>query len=186
MRFAYADPPYPGLAWRYYRCDEVDHGELIDSLVWDYPDGWALSTSAEALPAVLKLCPDDVRVAAWVRGARPGKALRARSAWEPVIVRGGRPNVDGVEPDLADVLLWATSGRQRSHPDALVGMKSAAFCEWVFRLLGARQGDALDDLFPGSGIVSRAWSEFVSPSADSSLPSRFAGAARRLASIDDE
>lgn len=54
-RIAYADPPYPGLARRYYRDHpdfrgEVDHAELIRRLC-SY-DGWALSTSAAALPAV--------------------------------------------------------------------------------------------------------------------------------------
>ena len=48
---------------------EVDHGALIPRLA-DY-DGWALSTSAAALPAVLALCPPGGPVAAWHRGARP-------------------------------------------------------------------------------------------------------------------
>ena len=53
-------------------------------------DGWALSTSAEALPFVLSLCPAGVRVAAWVRGDRGGKSYRPLSSWEPVICFGGR------------------------------------------------------------------------------------------------
>lgn len=65
LRLAYADPPYPGNAWLYrgHRdyAGEVDHGELLARLV-GY-DGWALSTSAAALPAVLALCPPGVRVA---------------------------------------------------------------------------------------------------------------------------
>jgi hypothetical protein len=36
---------------------EVDHAALVARLVADYPDGWALSTSAAALPVVLPLCP---------------------------------------------------------------------------------------------------------------------------------
>jgi hypothetical protein len=72
-RFAYADPPYPGKAG-YYRghhdyAGEVDHAELLRRL--STYDGWALSTSAAALPAVLALCPPEVRVAAWHRGERP-------------------------------------------------------------------------------------------------------------------
>ncbi len=63
-----------------------------------------------------------------------------------------------VDEVLDDVLLWG--GRQPSHPGALVGMKSAAFCEWVFRQLGAEPGDEFADLFPGSGAVSRAWRLF--------------------------
>ena len=54
VRLAYADPPYPGKARRYYDCDEVDHQALLSRL--QQYDGWALSTSAEALPEVLALC----------------------------------------------------------------------------------------------------------------------------------
>lgn len=57
-RLAYADPPYPGKARLYYRehpdyGGEVDHVELLSRLA-TY-DGWALSTSAAALPSVLAL-----------------------------------------------------------------------------------------------------------------------------------
>ena len=61
MRFGYADPPYPGHA-RVYRdhpdyAGEVDHAELISRLITEFPDGWALSTSAQALQDILALCP---------------------------------------------------------------------------------------------------------------------------------
>src|SRR6266508_1600473 len=69
LRLAYADPPYPGNAWLYRShpdyAGEVDHAALIRRL--SAYDGWALSTSAAALPAVLVLCPTGVRVAAWHR-----------------------------------------------------------------------------------------------------------------------
>jgi hypothetical protein len=89
LRLAYADPPYPGEA-RLYRDHseyggEVDHVPLIAGLA-GY-DGWALSTSAEALPAVLALCPPGVRVAAWHRGERPcavGGREALRYPWRPV------------------------------------------------------------------------------------------------------
>ena len=92
LRLAYADPPYPGNA-RLYRghrdyAGEVDHAALIRRL-GPY-DGWALSTSAAALPAVLALCPPGVRVAAWHRGERPTASSRPLNAWEPVIYHGGR------------------------------------------------------------------------------------------------
>lgn len=92
---AYADPPYPGKASIYREhpdyAGEVDHAELVNRLVDGWPDGWALSTSAEALPRILRLCPDDVRVAAWLRGPRINtRALRPLASWEPVIYRGGR------------------------------------------------------------------------------------------------
>lgn len=98
LRLAYADPPYPGLSRKYYAghpdyAGEVDHAALISRLASTY-DGWALSTSAAALPDVLKLCPPGVRVAAWHRGPIPTKARGPLSAWEPVIFCGGRLYVD--------------------------------------------------------------------------------------------
>ena len=35
-----------------------------------------------------------------------------------------------------------------------MGAKPAAFCWWVFDLLGALPGDELVDLFPGSGGIT--------------------------------
>jgi hypothetical protein len=46
-------------------------------------------------------------------------------------------------------------------PTRVVGAKPAAFCRWVFELLGAAPGDQLADLFPGSGAVTRAWAHFA-------------------------
>ncbi len=194
MRFAYADPPYPGLARRYYEGEEtyggeVDHAELVARLVADFPDGWALSTSAAALQAVLLLCPPGCRTAIWVKGSRAGESWRARNAYEPVIVYKGRARKLTREETLDDVLIWG--GRQRSHPGALVGMKSAPFCEWMFRQLGALAGDDLVDVFPGSGAVSRAWKLYAEPShlepgrmpKKRSAPSRLAEAASRTADL---
>ena len=44
MKFAYADPPYPGLSSRHYRQHpdfngEVDHKQLVERLVQNY-DGF--------------------------------------------------------------------------------------------------------------------------------------------------
>lgn len=179
-RFAYADPPYPGLARRYYGPDaqEVNHRILIGTLMAEYPDGWALSTSADALAEVLALCPPEARVCVWVKGSRGSVSYRARNAWEPVIVVGGRMRQMSAQESSDDVLVWG--GRQHSHPDALVGMKPAAFCEWVFCLLGAARHDSLDDIFPGSGAVSRAWDLYTS-SGTAATDSRLAEAESRLA-----
>ena len=57
---------------------------------------WALSTSAEALPAVLALCPPGARVAAWHRGERPTRGRWPLHAWKPVIYSGGRQLDSGV------------------------------------------------------------------------------------------
>lgn len=160
MSFGYADPPYPGLARRYYNAPEVDHAALIARLNVEHPDGWALSTSSAALQRVLALCPDDVRVGAWVRGERRSRSYRPRDAWEPLIVRGGRPHLAEPQEPWPNALVWG--GRQHSHPGALVGMKPAAFASWLFSLLGALPGDQLADIFPGSGAIARAWGLYTS------------------------
>lgn len=104
MRFAYADPPYPGRAARYYRHEptfagEVDHVALIASLQASGYDGWALSTAADALRELLPLCPPEARV--WSR--TPPRSLRPLTT-----------------------------------------------------------GDELVDLYPGTGVVGRAWAELTS------------------------
>lgn len=185
-RLAYADPPYPGLAARYYGghrdfAGEVDLAALIEQLV-TY-DGWALSTSANALREVLALCPAGARVAAWHRGERPhGVADGPLSAWEPVIFQTARTLRDvsrgsagdascAAENDASlpaqsdasrrtDSLVFVARPR-RSDPGHVIGAKPAVFCRWVFELLGGRAGDSLDDLFPGSGGVGRAWDSYT-------------------------
>ena len=86
MRLAYADPPYPGNAELYRDhpdyAGEVDHAQLVERLA-TY-DGWVLHTSSKAIGYVLGLCPDDVRVLAWVNH-------NIGRAWEPVIVKAARP-----------------------------------------------------------------------------------------------
>ena len=159
MVFAYADPPYPGKSRYYPERREVDHASLVDQLVTAYPDGWALSTSSEALRDVLRLCPPDVRVCAWFKGARTTKSRRALTSWEPLIVFGGRALQIASPQDLRDGLI--AQGHFRAFPGAMIGMKPPAFSEWMFRQLGASRGDRLDDLFPGSGAVTCAWKRFA-------------------------
>jgi hypothetical protein len=203
LRLAYADPPYPGKSRTYYGdhpdyAGEVDHASLVTELAGF--DGWALSTSAEALPAILRLCPLDVRVAAWVCGDRGGDSLGPLSAWEPVIYRGGRARPEreasgdvrrdashlvsatrarrvalgrarrvAGDPHDASRPLDATrrtdalvlhSNPRLTDPKRVVGAKPAAFCRWMFDLLGAEPQDEFTDLFPGSGGVARAWGVF--------------------------
>jgi hypothetical protein len=159
LRLAYADPPYPGNAHLYKGhpdyAGEVDHAALIRQLV-TY-DGWALSTSADALPNVLALCPPGVRVAAWVRGERPTRSFDPLHGWEPVIFSPARP-IDSAHAGRRRVdTLTAGVGVLTSLPGRVIGAKPAVFCGWMFGLLGAQVGDSLDDLFPGSGAVTRAW-----------------------------
>jgi hypothetical protein len=166
MRWAYADPPYPGLAARYYEAHpdyagEVDHVALLSRL--QEFDGWALSTSSRALPVVLvdarRLRP-DVRVAAWFRGARNVAAFRPLQAWEPVVYAGERRH----NITRSDALVHVARART-SDPRRVIGAKPASFCYWLFDLMGALPGDSFADLFPGSGGVSRAWDVYVSRAA---------------------
>jgi len=160
LRLAYADPPYPGKAWLYRDHPdfdgEVDHAALIERLA--AYEGWALSTSAEALPVVLALCPAGVRVAAWHRGERPTRSRWPLHAWEPVVYHGGRQLAGGQR--RADSLVCGV-GPLDTLPSRVIGAKPAAVCRWIFTLLGAGPGDTLDDLFPGSGAVSRTWAAYT-------------------------
>lgn len=155
-RLAYADPPYPGLARRYYRDEptfagEVDHCRLLEKLATF--DGWALSTSAKALRDVLPFCPSGVHVCAWVKpNGVSGHNRGPSTLWEPLLVLPARRRRPGV-PDF----LRAKPARGGG---TLVGRKPIAFCAWLFRLLGAAKDDTLADLFPGTGIVTRCWREF--------------------------
>ena len=177
LRLAYADPPYPRLAARYYQdhpdfAGELDLRELVSRLA-TY-DGWALSTSARALPDVLAMIPVRTLIAAWIRGPRPHATARLVNAWEPVIFVPARSGARGSGDDgslVLDALVGPTPRRRTTLPTYVVGAKPPAFAAWVFDLLGARIGDSLDDLFPGSGIVGRSWSW-----AQGSDPSRAAAA----------
>lgn len=159
MKFAYADPPYPGRASYYSEKTEVDHAALIARLMRDYPDGWALSTAADALSIVLPLCPAGVRVASWHRRPRPTQSRRAISAWEPLLLYGGRELPLSEAQTVTDAL--TDHSRHHAYPGALVGMKTPSFAEWLFQQLGARPGDDLDDLYPGSGAIGKAWAFFI-------------------------
>jgi len=163
MRFAYADPPYPGQSNRWYGnhpdyAGEVDHAVLIERLCRDYPDGWALSTSAAALREVLILCPPDVRVAVWhvTNAETPGRHKgQWHLCWEPVIVHRGRAQGD---PPMRNLL--ACSNLAGMLGATITGQKPPVFCRWMFGLLGAENGDDLDDLFPGSGAIRREWDAY--------------------------
>ena len=169
MRLAYADPPYIGQAKRHYGGVEVDHYELVRQLS-EY-DGWALSLGSTTLEEVLLICrevlgPNQVRIAAWVKPFHVyKKGVRPAYAWEPVIFRGGHnppayphppPPKKGMQNTPKDFIAENITLRK-----GLVGAKPPRFCWWLFDLLGAKVDDTLDDLFPGTGIVTRCWEQFV-------------------------
>lgn len=158
--FAYADPPYLGLSKKYYQDEptyagEVDQAALIASLRSDATlTGWALSASSGSLATLLPLCPRGARVCAWVKPIGvSAQTWGSHSTWEAVIVVGGRPTRPGIRD-------WLRAMPARGG-GSLIGRKPIAFCAWLFDLLGMRPGDEFRDLFPGSGIVSRAWHELA-------------------------
>lgn len=150
MRVAYADPPYIGQAKKLYGCAEVDHAELLERLA-GY-DAWALSASSTTLRELLPMCPDDVRVAAWVKPFAIFKPnVNPAYTWEPVIFRGARRG-DRKRKTVRDHLSCNITLKK-----GLCGAKPEPFCTWLFELLGLTAEDTLDDLFPGTGIVGRMW-----------------------------
>jgi hypothetical protein len=169
--FHYADPPYPGTSAKYYRDErnyagEVDFPRLILELTTAHQAGeclgWALSTSARSLRVLLPLCPPDARVCVWVKPIGVSRwTYGLHNTWEPLIVVPGRRR----RPGKRD---WLRAMPARSE-GSLPGRKPIAFCAWLFDLLGMQPGDTLVDLFPGTGIVSRAWAELSAAAASDGL-----------------
>jgi hypothetical protein len=137
--------------------DLASHRALIRRLTNEYPDGWALSLGANNLRELLPLCPDDVRVAAWVKGWCSWKPNTYPAyAWEPVIFTGGRkPHGDKTWLTARD---WMQCNVTTGEP--VKGAKPQQFCNWIFAMLGAQRDDEMIDLFPGSGAVERAWTRW--------------------------
>jgi hypothetical protein len=134
----------------------------VDRLVTEYPDGWALSLHSPSLRHILPLCPEDVRIGAWVKPFHVfKKGVRPAYAWEPVIFRGGRNQNHPSPPKGGE----ATTPRDWVSANILlrkgtVGAKPPEFCRWLFDLLGLRPDDEFVDLFPGSGSVGDTWEQW--------------------------
>jgi hypothetical protein len=138
---------------------EVDHAELIARMEADY-DAWVLHTGSAQLREVLALCPDDVRILVWTKGwasFKPGVPIKY--AWEPIIIRNER----GRGRALPMVRDWMMCNVTTAATGAVIaGQKPRALCDWIFECLGLGPDDELDDLFPGSGAVSDAWTAWRS------------------------
>lgn len=168
MRYAYADPPYLGCCGLYGHRHEggpwatvqpalccwddlVNHRDLIAFLHSEF-DGWALSASAPSLKQLLPLCPDDVRVSAWVKPFAIFKPnVNPGYCWEPVIFRGSRKKRDRSEPTVRDFLSANITLKK-----GLTGVKPPEFNQWVLDLLGYRDEDQMFDIFPGKGGMADA------------------------------
>lgn len=160
MRFGYADPPYFGLAKKFYghlHPDAADfdrietHAALVKRLCHEFQDGWAMSLHTPSLKDILPLCPRDCRVMAWVKpfaSFKPGVGVAY--AWEPVIVRGGvkRSRQQMTIRDWCAVNITLKKG--------FCGAKPPGFVWWLLDVFNAKPGDEVVDLFPGSGAVTEA------------------------------
>lgn len=156
MRVAYADPPYPGQAHLYAghpdHAGEVDHLELLERL-GGY-DAFALHTSTPALRELLPLCPDGIRVLAWVKGWASWKRNASPAhAWEPVLIYGHRKRG---EADKVRDYFTHNGVTDWRWP----GAKPPPVIRWVFAALGLEDEDELEDLYPGSGAVTAAWDAY--------------------------
>jgi len=164
LRFAYADPPYIGCSGRYPEHPESHvwddperHVELIHKLNAEY-DGWAFSCHEPSLAHLAHRLPEGARVAAWVKPFAAYKPhVRVAYTWEPVIWKRTAERREG-DPIGRDHLSCNITLRK-----GLVGAKPEAFCLWVLMLLGFQQGDTVDDLFPGTGVMSRIATEWRLP-----------------------
>jgi hypothetical protein len=143
---AYADPPYLGCCRLYDhdhpdgRCwDDADtHGALIERLVRDYPDGWALSLSTPSTQIMLDHCRDhglslfdgDIRMGSWVKPFAAFKAnVRVAYTWEPVIWKPA-VRLPGAIPTRDHVACPITMKR------GLTGAKPEKVCHWLFSVMG--------------------------------------------------
>lgn len=142
-----------GQAKRHYshdpQCAEVDHERLIQDLNENY-DGWALSCSSPSLQTILRFCPSDVRIAAWVKPFASYKKANPAYTWEPVIFKPCRKRTGRfVVRDYVDANITLRRG--------LCGAKPDRFCYWLCEILALEPEDEFVDMFPGTGAVSRAW-----------------------------
>lgn len=127
--------------------DPETHRALIQRLLVEYPDGWALSASSPSLHVLLPMCPPDVRVSPWVKPFASYKPnVNPGFVWEPVIWRGGRRYTRD-DPTVRDFHVENITLKK-----GLPGAKPPRFASWILALLGAdfSQGDAIDDIFPGT------------------------------------
>ena len=153
---AYADPPYLGCS-RYYDHpdaskwdDQRSHGELLSTLDREY-DGWAFSLSSTSLAAILPYAPPGTRIGSWCKSfAAYKRNVRIAYAWEPVLFKPARDrSTDGAQVGRDFLVQPITLSR------GLVGAKPDRFCRWVLDLMGYVDGDSVEDLFPGTGVMGK-------------------------------
>lgn len=169
MKFALIDPPYFGLAEKFYGdihpeaavYDTLEgHAALIASL--SEFDGWAMFLHEPSVRHILPLCPLSARLMPWVKPFCSYKPnVRVAYAHEYVIVDGGRP-FEGREDDTVRDWVSANMTMMKGFPTA----KPPKVIRWLLKVLNAQRGDEIVDMFPGSGIVTETvieWQNGVKP-----------------------
>lgn len=157
MKFAYADPPYYKQGKKLYGKlhpeagiwdDKATQISLVEKLLDEYPDGWAMSCNPANL--YFLLISQDIRIAAWTKTFHQIRPTTVQYAWEPVLFCGGRKDHKR-KPMVRD---W-TSGVAAKRK-GLPGAKPDYFNDWILQLLNFQPGDDIDDLFPGTNGLSQA------------------------------
>jgi hypothetical protein len=163
VRIGYADPPYLGCGKLYaaHHPNALDwdrstaHDELVEMLEGTY-DGWVIHLSAtpESMACYAPIAErTGARWCSWVKGfAAFKKNVSVAYAWEPVLIKPARKPVVSKRLVMRDWIQESITLRK-----GLTGAKPEAVCHWAFELVGARPDDDLDDLFPGTGAVGKAW-----------------------------
>lgn len=179
-KFAIADPPYFGRAKRWYGeggCgnghgkgqadnhpeahiwDEPEaHLKMLDDLMANY-DGFAIATSVMGLNVYLQKADlrqgSGFRLAIWHKPTSAPSGSRLRNVYEPVLIyipedRRGYAKGKRID-DLRTINI---------KPNGFIGSKPSEWVHWVLDLMGAEKDDQIDDLFHGSGAVTKAINEW--------------------------
>jgi hypothetical protein len=130
------------------------HRQLLEDLMADY-DGWAIATTLDGLDHYRPL-PIPARTMIWHKPTATPTSGRVASSCEAVIVyapegrRSRHPH--GQIPDLLSAVA----------PQGFAGAKPERWTRWVLdALLYDPETDTVDDLFPGSGMVTNALAQGV-------------------------
>jgi hypothetical protein len=180
MKFAIADPPYLGSAYRWYGINGRAKGKGLgradqhpEAQLWDKPekhielakkllnnyDGFAIALTSHSLSTYLSVIQTErengIRILVWIKPASLPSGSRITQSYEPVIVkipkdRKGRKS----GKQMVDYLI------QAAPRNGFAGSKPKEWTYWVLDALGVTKEDEIIDLFNGSGSVSQAINEY--------------------------
>ena len=155
VKFAYADPPYPNTAFRYPEKEEVDHRALIARL--ETYDGWLLHSNPQSIRFLLPMIPEGARILSWGKyDGLPVTKAGLVYTWEPIFLMPLRRASLWVRDSL-----WGDKADHvNEQRNVMRGQKPLMVIRWLFQAAGLEPSDELDDLFPGTGAVGRAWRTF--------------------------